>query len=289
MHAQHAHLRESMSAPASPTFQKVLHSQQSSSVNPPAVPSHALAGGNMHDPHAYITSPYAEQSPADAAAQHGVQHTQHGPSAVCMHSRSPVHFKAMHAATASTGAAAYGNTSPLSPGSPSSVSGTSAFNASGAESDFEGGDSARIGTNPTPCTTDASLLLDSGYEEPLDSMPAGTLNPNSRTRMHENTMPHSHASAAHRAALHKRAVSDFDFSGMHTPQDPYASVVMGQPQWLKGDEVDGERDISSEFDVTMVLGDLNYRCATFFGLEQPLELSAANFITFLSLVRYLHL
>ena len=57
--------------------------------------------------------------------------------------------------------------------------------------------------------------------------------------------------------MHKRAASDFDFLYMPFAQDPYATVDMGQQVWLRG----GERDISEEFDVTMVLGDLNYRCA----------------------------
>ena len=79
--------------------------------------------------------------------------------------------------------------------------------------------------------------------------------------MHARTMPRgNHAPGeGNKGAIHKRAASDFDFSYMPFAQDPYATVGMGHQVWLRGAEVGGERDISEEFDVTMLLGDLNYR------------------------------
>lgn len=166
-------------------------------------------------------------------------------------------------ATGVTGALG-GNSTPLSPISPSSMSGPSVFNGGlgggvgGLTSEIDGADSARIEAH-----LPASFALPGGAyrgqnDEVLPDAASGRLYHTIGPSMHANTMPHR---ASHGpGGLHKRSVSDFDFSYMPFAHDTYATVGgMGQQTWLRGGDAGGERDISEEFDVTMVLGDLNYR------------------------------
>lgn len=178
-------------------------------------------------------------------------------------SRSPVQFTTFSAAVAAGAAAPLGgHSTPLSPVSPASLSGPSVFNAHAAgevSSEIDGTDSARIGTNPVLSASDGTAVPDSvyrGHHDEVSEEAFGRLYHTIGTPMHASALPQSHMHVKH--GLHKRAVSDFDFSYMPFAQDRNVTGGIGQQPWLRGDN-GGERDISEEFDVTMVLGDLNYR------------------------------